>query len=114
MQDDKECELVAVQLIRHRLTLFVSLSVVSVDNVWAILTDYDDLSKHVPNLVASRQISNKGGDPGDGSHRCRLYQRGLVRMLPWTCRIVVAGGGKKKIMMDGIEKEEDRRTSDRY
>ena len=29
-------------------------------------------------------------------------------------RIVVAGGGKKKIMMDGIEKEEDRRTSDRY
>lgn len=29
-------------------------------------------------------------------------------------RIVVAGGGKKKIMMDGIEKEEDRRTSDRF
>lgn len=86
VRDDEECELVAVQLIRHRLTLVVSSSVVSVDNVWAILTDYDDLSKHVPNLVASRQISNKGGDPGDGSHRCRLYQRGLVPMLPWTCQ----------------------------
>jgi hypothetical protein len=27
---------------------------------------------------------------------------------------VVAGGGKKKIMMDGIDKEEDQRTSDRF
>ena len=83
---------------------------VSVDDVWAILTDYDDLSKHVPNLVASRRISNKGGDPGDGSHRCRLYQRGAQKIIGFEFgadvtmdmseRIVVAGGGKKK-MMDG-------------
>lgn len=80
---------------------------VSVDDVWAILTDYDDLSKHVPNLVASRRISNKGGDPGDGTHRCRLYQRGAQKIigfefgadvtLDMSERIVVAGWGKKKV-----------------
>ena len=37
VRDDEECKLVAVRLIRHRLTLVVSFSV-SVDNVWAILT----------------------------------------------------------------------------
>jgi hypothetical protein len=110
----EECELVAVRIDKtsanSRRIAGEIVVPVSVDDVWAILTDYDDLSKHVPNLVASRRISNKGGDPGDGSHRCRLYQRGAQKIIGFEFgadvtmdmseRIVVAGGGKKK-MMDG-------------
>ena len=79
VRDDEECELVAVRLIRHRLTLVVSSSV-SVDNVWAILTS-----------SVSTVPTGFGADV-------------TMDMSEW---IVVAGGGKKKIMMDGIEKEED-------
>ena len=112
----EECELVAVRIDKtssnSRRIAGEIVVPVSVDDVWAILTDYDDLSKHVPNLVASKRISNKGGDPGDGSHRCRLYQRGAQKIIGFEFgadvtmdmseRIVVAGGGKKKKMMDGI------------
>jgi len=86
VRDDEECKLVAVRLIRHRLTLVVSFSV-SVDNVWAILTS-----------SVSTVPTGFGADV-------------TMDMSEW---IVVAGGGKKKIMMDGIEKEEDRRMSDRF
>ena len=79
VRDDEECKLVAVRLIRHRLTLVVLFSV-SVDNVWAILTS-----------SVSTVPTGFGADV-------------TMDMSEW---IVVAGGGKKKIMMDGIEKEED-------
>jgi hypothetical protein len=51
-------------------------------DVWAILTDYDNLSTHVPNLVASKRISGAPtGNSGDGSYKCRLYQRGAQKII---------------------------------
>jgi hypothetical protein len=60
-----------------------------VDDVWAILTDYDNLAIHVPNLVESKRVnpgngnasSNGGGYPGDGSYRCRLFQKGAQKIV---------------------------------
>ena len=56
MRDDEECKLVAVRLIRHRLTLVVSFSV-SVDNVWAILTS----SVSIVTMDMSERIVVAGG-----------------------------------------------------
>lgn len=44
-----------------------------IDNIWNILTDYDNLSTHVPNLMESRVI-NTGSTP-------RVYQRGAQRIF---------------------------------
>uniref|UniRef100_A0A6U3TX07 Coenzyme Q-binding protein COQ10 START domain-containing protein n=1 Tax=Ditylum brightwellii TaxID=49249 RepID=A0A6U3TX07_9STRA len=56
----------------------------SLEDVWSILTDYDNLTVHVPNLVESKRIDsrfNTVGEPGDGSYRCRLYQRGSQNII---------------------------------
>ena len=105
----EECELVAVRIDKtssnSRRIAGEIVVPVPLDDVWAILTDYDDLARHVPNLVASRRLSDRGGHPGDGNHRCRLYQRGAQKIVGFefgadvtmdmTERIVVAGGGMK-------------------
>lgn len=55
-----------------------------VDDVWAILTDYDNLSIHVPNLVESRQVNpslESISEPGDGTYTCRLYQKGAQKII---------------------------------
>jgi len=58
-----------------------------IDDVWAILTDYDNLSLHVPNLVESQRRSTPGyfqrssGRQGDGTYRCRLHQKGAQRII---------------------------------
>jgi len=52
-----------------------------IDNVWTILTDYDNLSTHVPNLVESRRIRRGKGQQGDGSYECRLYQKGSQNII---------------------------------
>jgi hypothetical protein len=51
--------------------------------VWSVLTDYDRLSIHVPNLVESRTVSVQTPQqkPGDGSYRCRLYQKGAQKIV---------------------------------
>jgi len=74
-------------------------------DVWSILTDYDDLSTHVPNLVKSKRTSIGPGEAGDGSHTCRLYQRGAQKIVGFefgadvtmdmTESIVVAGKSGK-------------------
>ena len=101
----EECELVAVRIDRtspnsRRIAGEIVVDA-SLQDVWAILTDYDNLSTHVPNLVASRRISNGGGEAGDGSHKCRLYQRGAQKIIGFefgadvtmdmTENVVVAG-----------------------
>lgn len=47
---------------------------IPIDTIWSILTDYDNLSVHVPNLVESKVISNRGRSP-------RVYQRGAQRIF---------------------------------
>ena len=48
-----------------------------IDAIWSILTDYDNLSTHVPNLVDSKVINN--GDRIVGGN-LRVYQRGAQKM----------------------------------
>jgi len=53
-----------------------------IEDVWAILTDYDNLSEHVPNLIESKRVGGIVGSQrqGDGKYRCRLYQRGAQKI----------------------------------
>jgi hypothetical protein len=50
-------------------------------DVWDILTDYDRLAIHVPNLKESRITGRTSrGSPGDGQYRCRLFQKGAQKI----------------------------------
>ena len=65
--DREECELVAVRIDRpspnsRLISGDISVSRPLVD-VWEILTDYDRLSVHVPNLVESYRV-DRGGAAG--------------------------------------------------
>jgi len=51
---------------------------IPIDTIWSILTDYDNLSVHVPNLVESRVISNGGRRRRSTP---RVYQRGAQRIF---------------------------------
>lgn len=57
----------------------------SIDDVWAILTDYDNLAIHVPNLVESNiigpKLSNNNSVQGDGNYKCKLYQKGAQKIV---------------------------------
>lgn len=82
----EECELVAVRIEKTSANSRRIAGEIVVDaplmDVWAILTDYDNLSTHVPNLVASKRISGAPtGNAGDGSYKCRLYQRGAQKII---------------------------------
>lgn len=100
-QDDDSCELVAVRIERTSAnSRRIAGSIVvpkPVDDVWAILTDYDNLAIHVPNLVESKRVNpgattagtrngivnsnGHAGFPGDGSYRCRLFQKGAQKIV---------------------------------
>jgi len=49
---------------------------IPIDTIWNILTDYDNLSVHVPNLVESKVISTRGTSTSP-----RVYQRGAQRIF---------------------------------
>ena len=53
------------------------------DDVWAILTDYDNLAIHVPNLVESRRVGPvlSNNVQGDGNYKCKLYQKGAQKIV---------------------------------
>ncbi|KAL7530221.1 hypothetical protein ACHAXR_005980, partial [Thalassiosira sp. AJA248-18] len=51
---------------------------IPIDDIWGILTDYDNLSTHVPNLVESKVINNGSRIVGG---RPRVYQRGAQRIF---------------------------------
>lgn len=84
------------------------------DDVWAILTDYDNLSTHVPNLVESERVDRgrppENGEPGDGRYECRLFQRGAQRIVGFefaadvTMDMVesVVVAGKDRLRLDRV------------
>lgn len=86
LEDEDSCELVAVMIertsansrqISGEITVPTPLS-----DVWAILTDYNRLAVHVPNLVDSKIVSSGDrGYQGDGQYRCRLYQKGAQKII---------------------------------
>lgn len=85
-EDEDSCELVAVRIERpssNSRRIFGDITVpTNIDDVWSILTDYDRLSIHVPNLVESKITQRlSGGEQGDGQFRCRLYQRGAQKIV---------------------------------
>ncbi|KAG8469740.1 hypothetical protein KFE25_006195 [Diacronema lutheri] len=45
------------------------------EDVWRILTDYDNLAQHVPNLVVSKRLEHPGGGP-----KIRLFQEGAQKI----------------------------------
>lgn len=66
----------------------LSVPGVTVDDVWSILTDYNRLSIHVPNLRESKIVkennysnSKDSSQPGDGSYKCQLYQVGAQKIV---------------------------------
>ena len=86
MEDGDSCELVAVRIDRtspnsRRIGGEITVER-PLEDVWAILTDYDKLAIHVPNLVESRRVSSGSvGEQGDGSYRCRLFQKGAQKII---------------------------------
>jgi hypothetical protein len=85
-EDSDSCELVAVRIEKsspNSRKIAGDITVGSpIDDVWAILTDYNRLSIHVPNLVESKVVSSRGrGSPGDGMYQCRLYQKGAQKII---------------------------------
>lgn len=88
INDGDSCELVAVRIERtspnsRRIAGEISVPA-PLEDVWSILTDYNRLAIHVPNLMESkvvRENSQGGGSPGDGSYKCRLYQVGAQKII---------------------------------
>jgi hypothetical protein len=85
-EDSDSCELVAVRIEKsspNSRKIAGDITVATpIDDVWAILTDYNRLSIHVPNLVESKIVSSKGrGSQGDGAYQCRLYQKGAQKII---------------------------------
>ena len=80
------CELVAVRIERtasnsRRILGDITIAA-PIQDVWAILTDYNRLSIHVPNLVESNiERSLSPGMNGDGQYQCRLYQKGAQKII---------------------------------
>lgn len=85
--DNDSCELVAVRIEKtssnsRRILGEITIPNVPMDAVWSILTDYDNLAIHVPNLVESKIIQRgMNGRPGDGQYQCRLYQKGAQKII---------------------------------
>ena len=80
------CELVAVRIERtsaNSRRIFGEIVVPTpIQDVWSILTDYNRLAIHVPNLVESKiEQVQSGGDMGDGQFRCRLFQKGAQKII---------------------------------
>mmetsp|Transcript_8248 Transcript_8248/g.12441 ORF Transcript_8248/g.12441 Transcript_8248/m.12441 type:complete len:326 (-) Transcript_8248:170-1147(-) len=101
----EECELVAVRIDRtsansRRIAGEIVVNAPPID-VWAILTDYDNLTTHVPNLVKSKIVSDGPGEAGDGSHKCRLYQRGAQKIIGFEFGADVTMDMTEKIIVGG-------------
>jgi len=72
-------------------------------DVWAILTDYDNLSTHVPNLVESRRVRGYSGpgNQGDGGYTCRLYQKGAQKIVGFQFGADVTMKMQESVMESG-------------
>jgi hypothetical protein len=84
-QNADSCELVPVRIERpssNSRKIFGDLiSPLPLMDVWNILTDYDRLAIHVPNLKESKITRRGSGTPGDGQYRCRLFQKGAQKIV---------------------------------
>ena len=84
--DDDSCELVAVRIEKpssnSRKIFGEIVAPVPLEDAWFVLTDYDRLSVHVPYLVESKIVNRPStGEQGDGTYRCRLFQKGAQKII---------------------------------
>jgi len=107
VDDREECELVAVRIERtsansRRIWGEIDVPGVEMDDVWSILTDYDRLSTHVPNLVQSKRVDarSRAGQPGDGSYQCRLYQQGAQKIIGFEFGASVTMDMTERVLMN--------------
>jgi len=115
ISDDESCELVAVRIERtsansRRIAGDITVPA-PLKDVWAILTDYDRLAIHVPNLVESKiqNVKTPNAQRGDGNYKCRLYQKGAQKIVGFdfsasvtmdmTERILNSSSGQKKFLL---------------
>ena len=103
---EEECELVAVRIDRtsansRRIAGEISMDT-SLENAWGILTDYNNLSIHVPNLLESQvqQTQSRNTQPGDGQHRCRLYQKGAQKIVGFDFSASVTMDMTERVVSD--------------
>lgn len=112
---DESCELVAVRIERtsansRRIAGDISVPA-KLEDVWSILTDYDRLSIHVPNLMESRITQrNSAGEPGDGSYKCRLYQKGAQKIIGFDFSASVTMDMTERIVSisNGVSGQDER------
>jgi len=74
-------------------------------DVWAILTDYDNLATHIPNLVESRKVRGYMGDgeQGNGNYKCRLYQKGSQNIIGFEFGADVTMDMVEAIVVEGSD-----------
>jgi len=101
----EECELVAVRIDRTSANSRRIAGEIIVDappaDVWAIITDYDHLATHVPNLVRSERVRAGPGEAGDGTYTCRLYQRGAQKIVGFEFGADVTMDMQESIVLAG-------------
>ena len=69
-----------------------------INEVWSILTDYNSLTKHVPNLVTSTVVPSPSDTIGT-----RLFQEGSQKIVGFDFRA--------SLLMDMVEETEDEDTA---
>jgi len=123
-EDGDSCDLVPVRIERtspnsRRIGGELTIDA-PIEDVWAILTDYDNLSIHVPNLVESRRVGTVGmngisglgrrrsnnplpnprqSKQGDGSYSCRLYQKGAQKIIGFEFGASVTMDMQEKVIV---------------
>jgi len=105
--DADSCELVAVRIEKPSANSRRILGDITVDlpidDVWAILTDYDRLAVHVPNLKESKRVGRRqgNGEQGDGQYTCRLYQKGAQKIVGFDFSASVTMDMKESMLRGG-------------
>ncbi|CAB9523477.1 Polyketide cyclase / dehydrase and lipid transport [Seminavis robusta] len=109
--DGDSCELVAVRIDRTSSNSRKIAGSISIEaplrDVWAVLSDYNRLATHVPNLVESRIVSTQSkGKAGDGSFRCKLYQKGAQKIVGFEFGASVTMAMTERIVASAETQEE--------
>merc|ERR1719223_1662606 len=108
--EDDSCELVAVRIEKtsaNSRRIAGEIVIPSrLEDVWSILTDYDRLSIHVPNLMDSKvKRVNSGGEAGDGQFRCRLFQVGAQKIIGFDFSASVTMDMTERIVQEANDSE---------
>jgi Polyketide cyclase / dehydrase and lipid transport len=103
MNQSDSCELVPVRIERtspNSRRIFGEITInAAAKDVWTILTDYNRLSIHVPNLVESKiERPLSSGTMGDGKYQCRLYQKGAQKIIGFEFGASVTMDMKEEIV----------------